>query len=209
MAIHIGVDLGAISVKAALYSDDPGDTAFFEKVQGDPLLPVVRLLRHPGDGREVRVAVSAYQRIAGNPLRQTRGLLEQLIGLMEGWQVGRLAVTGSGGALLKNNLGLNTQNEFRALAKAVELLHPEVRTLFEMGGESSKFLLLERDEVSGKVGIVDYSTNGDCAAGTGGFLDQQAGRLRLRVEEIGAIVAGHLPRCPGSPAAAGCSPRAT
>jgi activator of 2-hydroxyglutaryl-CoA dehydratase len=45
-----------------------------------------------------------------------------------------------------------------------------------MGGESSKFLRLERDAESGRVSIVDYETNGDCAAGTGSFIDQQATR---------------------------------
>jgi activator of 2-hydroxyglutaryl-CoA dehydratase len=38
-------------------------------------------------------------------------------------------------------------------------------------------------------GIVDYSTRGECAAGTGSFLDQQASRLKYRVEEIGDVVA--------------------
>src|SRR5271157_1725921 len=37
--------------------------------------------------------------------------------------------------------------------------------------------------------ITDYSTSGECAAGTGSFLDQQASRLKYRVEEIGDVVA--------------------
>jgi len=62
-----------------------------------------------------------------------------------------------------------------------------VVTVFEMGGESSKFLRLVTDPASGGVGILDYETNGDCAAGTGSFIDQQATRLRYEVEEVGAI----------------------
>ncbi|HUT62864.1 MAG TPA: acyl-CoA dehydratase activase, partial [Anaerolineae bacterium] len=36
--------------------------------------------------------------------------------------------------------------------------------------------------------IFDYSTNGDCAAGTGSFMDQQSSRLKFRIEDIGDIV---------------------
>ena len=99
-----------------------------------------------------------------------------------------MAGTGTGASLLHAAFGVSRQNEFRALAKAVELLVPGALTLFEMGGENSKYILFERDEANGRLGIVDYQTNGDCAAGTGGFLDQQAGRLRFTVEEIGDIV---------------------
>ena len=74
------------------------------------------------------------------------------------------------------------------MCKAVELLLPRVQTLFEMGGENSKYIRFDRHGAEGRLGIADYQTNGDCAAGTGGFLDQQAGRLRFKVEEIGDIV---------------------
>ena len=60
------------------------------------------------------------------------------------------------------------------------------RTVFEMGGQSSKYLLL--DSEGGDYSIIDYATNGDCAAGTGSFIDQQAGRLRLEVEDVGRLV---------------------
>ncbi|HUU29552.1 MAG TPA: acyl-CoA dehydratase activase [archaeon] len=188
MAIHIGVDLGSISVKAALFSIDPADTSFFQNNADNPVFQVVKHLKHPATGRVCWLAVTRYQRIAGNPMKQTKALLDQLIGLIEPSSEGHLAATGSGVLLLKKMLGLSPQNEFRALAKASELLQPGVRTLFEMGGENSKLLLFERDEASGKIGIADYQTNGDCAAGTGAFLDQQASRLRFKVEEIGDIV---------------------
>jgi predicted CoA-substrate-specific enzyme activase len=93
-------------------------------------------------------------------------------------------VTGSGSALL-TELGLQAENEFKAIARAAALLCPMARTLLEMGGETSKFIRLDP---TGR--IIDYETNGDCAAGTGSFIDQQATRLRYDVEEIGAIALG-------------------
>ena len=72
-------------------------------------------------------------------------------------------------------------------------LHPDVVTVFEMGGETSKFLRLDTDGTTGRTGIADYQTNGDCAAGTGSFMDQQASRLLYEIEDVGDIVIGGRP----------------
>ncbi|MEA2064047.1 MAG: BadF/BadG/BcrA/BcrD ATPase family protein, partial [Gemmatimonadota bacterium] len=202
MAIHIGLDLGSISVKAALYSTDPADAAFFERNSPNPLFQEIKCWKSQecgGESGEKMLALTRYQRIAGNPLKQARILLEELIRLVGPGSLGQVAGTGSGAALLESEFGLPPQNEFRALARASELLIPKVRTLFEMGGENSKYISLERDEQSGRVGIADYQTNGDCAAGTGGFLDQQALRLRFSVDQIGGIVSatGRAPKIAG------------
>lgn len=187
MAVHIGIDLGSVSVKAALFSSDPEDREFFESASGSPILRRVERLRR-ADGSEACLAVTHYRRISGNPHRETRDLIDSLVKAVGPDRLGEVTGTGSGASFLNKQFALPAQNEFRAIAKAVELLHPDVHTVFEMGGENSKYLLLETDRSSGRVGIADYSTNGDCAAGTGGFLDQQAGRLRFTVEEIGRIV---------------------
>jgi predicted CoA-substrate-specific enzyme activase len=58
---------------------------------------------------------------------------------------------------------------------------PTVRTIIEIGGQDSKLILLQD-------GLVfDFNMNTVCAAGTGSFLDQQANRLNLPVEEIGPL----------------------
>ena len=54
-----------------------------------------------------------------------------------------------------------------------------------MGGEASKYLRLEPNAASKYLGILDYSTSGECAAGTGSFIDQQASRLLYQMEEVG------------------------
>ncbi len=199
MSINIGIDLGSVSVKAALYSTDKNDGEFFNSLQDNPLFRRVKSIAHPGNGELCHLAVTKYARIAGNPMQQARKLLEQLVGLVGREKLGEVAATGCGSALLKQEFCLTNQNEFACLARAVELLLPDVRTVFEMGGENSKYLLFEKDEVSGNLGIVDYQTNGDCAAGTGGFLDQQASRLRFKIEEIGDVVlaTGRAPKIAG------------
>jgi len=187
MAISIGIDLGSVSLKAALFSRDSEDARFFEDHSADPIFESVRHLKD-ARGDDCWLAITRYARIAGNPLQQTRALLDKLVGLIEGKALASVTGTGSGAALMGQEFGIPRQNDFRVLAKAVEMLLPNVSTLFEMGGENSKYVRFERHGDNGRLGIADYQTNGDCAAGTGGFLDQQAGRLLFKVEDIGDIV---------------------
>ena len=56
-----------------------------------------------------------------------------------------------------------------------------MRTIFEIGGQDSKIILIENGVV------VDYAMNTLCAAGTGSFLSSQARRLGVEVEEFGEI----------------------
>jgi predicted CoA-substrate-specific enzyme activase len=130
--------------------------------------------------------VSHYRRIQGNPLQSAYELLSELQQWAGAKAIHSLRVTGSGGRRIANLLGCGYENEFRALAKGVRSLHPEVRTIFEMGGASSRYLRLDPAVASGHAGIVDYQSSGDCAAGTGSFMDQQASRLRYSVEEAAA-----------------------
>jgi predicted CoA-substrate-specific enzyme activase len=92
-----------------------------------------------------------------------------------------LAVTGSAGKLIAGILGIESVNEIVAQAYAARKLHPHIRTVIEMGGEDSKLILL------GDSGVKDFSMNSVCAAGTGSFLDQQAERLRLSIEEFSEL----------------------
>jgi len=51
--------------------------------------------------------------------------------------------------------------------------------VFEIGGQDSKIIII-RDGV-----VVDFGMNSVCAAGTGSFLEHQAERLNIRVEDFG------------------------
>jgi predicted CoA-substrate-specific enzyme activase len=135
------------------------------------------------------IAATTYRRTKGRPLESVRAILVEVIESLGGREPDGIRLTGSGAALL-GRLDFPAENEFRALAAATRAIAPEARTLFEIGGESSKILFFELDDASGDLGIADYQTNGDCAAGTGSFLDQQAGRLQYPIEDVGQIAAG-------------------
>ncbi len=88
------------------------------------------------------------------------------------------AITGSAGRLLASVFGLAPLNEAVAQATSTRKLFPDINNIIELGGEDSKLIIL------GENGIEDFSMNSVCAAGTGSFLDQQAERLKLSIEEF-------------------------
>ncbi len=94
-----------------------------------------------------------------------------------------IAITGTGGKLAAELLNGVVVNEIVAQSKAVMSMYPHVRTVIEMGGEDSKLIFLEKDEVKLGVKLTDFTMNSLCAAGTGSFLDQQAKRIGVSVEK--------------------------
>jgi len=184
--INIGLDIGSISLKLAAVGRREDAAAF------DTLLAkgksFVALPPPLAGGLEGPAALSHYRRIHYSPIQSAFDLLKEFYDLVPESQVEGIRVTGTASPLIARILGIYLENEFKAIARAVALFYPEVRTVFEMGGASSKYLLLDPVAGSERLGILDYSSQGECAAGTGSFLDQQASRLQYRVEEIGEVV---------------------
>lgn len=88
--------------------------------------------------------------------------------------------TGSGRYLIGELVGADIiRNEISAQARAAVEFNPDVDTIFEIGGQDSKYISLENRA------IVDFEMNKVCAAGTGSFLEEQARILGVRLEEFG------------------------
>ena len=196
MGVFVGIDVGSVSAKLAVvflpgtpFDISPAqlNSSFF---RASP-----QLEQRAG----VPVLLSIYRRTYGNPVKTVNDLLAELLTIVSRGSIHGLRVTGSGGRLAAKELGARVENEFKAIACAMGEIYPEVRTVLEIGGESSKYLRLAQSDnhqqTTGSntntyaTGITDYSTSGECAAGTGSFLDQQATRLKYCVEEIGDVVA--------------------
>ena len=189
MSINIGLDIGAVSLKLAAIGSTT-DEALFRSI-GDKSKTFYEAAfpgSSPYAGRPL--ILSSYRRIQGSPIQSTFDLLQELYEHMPEENVEGIRVTGSGSQLIAKILGIYFENEFRAIAKGVRMFNPEVRTIFEMGGESSKYLRLDPEAKGKHLGIVDYQTSGECAAGTGSFIDQQATRLLYSVEQVGAAACG-------------------
>jgi predicted CoA-substrate-specific enzyme activase len=138
-----------------------------------------------------------YTRIKGQPLKAVLRVLEEILNRISPEAFHSLSFTGTGGKLLAELLGGHFVNEIIAQAKAIQHLYPQIRTVIDMGGEDSKLIFIE--EENGHLKISDFSMNTLCAAGTGSFLDQQASRLGLTIEEFGelALKSKNPPRIAG------------
>ncbi len=181
--MFLGIDVGSISMKFALYAPPgapPVPAGIAEAVRGSAPVPLA------GGGRAYLLS---YDRLLGDPGRRVPERLQGWVDAIGAERLRGMALTGKGGRQLAALLGIGYENDFRCLVKAVTAANPDVRTIFEMGGENAKVIRLETAQAGGGIRIKDYDSNGDCAAGTGSFIDQQANRLKIAVEEIGTMVA--------------------
>ncbi|HWQ70845.1 MAG TPA: acyl-CoA dehydratase activase [Desulfitobacteriaceae bacterium] len=130
-----------------------------------------------------RVKEALYLRTKGQPMQTIQNgikMLRSRIGLKA--QIRGVGTTGSARQLAATLLGADViKNEITAHAVAASRLYPDVQTIMEIGGQDSKIIIL-RDGV-----VVDFAMNTVCAAGTGSFLDQQAARLGLPIEEFASL----------------------
>lgn len=79
-------------------------------------------------------------------------------------------------------IGANVvKNEITAHAIGTLSVFPDAKTIFEIGGQDSKIIIIDNGIV------VDYAMNTLCAAGTGSFLSSQAKRLGLDISEFGSL----------------------
>jgi predicted CoA-substrate-specific enzyme activase len=137
--------------------------------------------------QEGEVLEDRYTRTKGLPMETSLSVLQDLFARYPAASFKAVGVTGSGGKILARLLGGLFANEIISQAKAMETLHPEVKSVIEIGGEDSKLILVEYDQKLGATVIKDFAMNTICAAGTGSFLDQQASRLEVSIEEFGEM----------------------
>jgi predicted CoA-substrate-specific enzyme activase len=126
------------------------------------------------------VLFSYYGRVDGKPVPSVQQAVQALFrALSPGAVVAGVCTTGSARVLVAAVVGADlVKNEITAHARAALHVQPDVRTICEIGGQDSKVTIL-RDGV-----VVDFGMNLVCAAGTGSFLDSQAKRLNITIEEL-------------------------
>lgn len=147
--VWLGVDVGSISTNVVLIDDAE------------------------------RVVARRYLPTAGRPLEAVRrGLAEVAAEVGDTVRVVAAGCTGSGRYLTGHYVGADViRNEITAQARAAVAIDPDVDTVFEIGGQDSKYIRLDHGAV------VDFAMNNACAAGTGSFLEEQADRLDISIEE--------------------------
>lgn len=117
-----------------------------------------------------------------SPRDAGRMAIEQLleISCLDMTQIGRTYATGYGRVAFE--AAEKTVTEIKCHARGVAELHPQVRTIIDIGGQDSKVI---RVGEGGRV--LDFTMNDKCAAGTGRFLQVMATTLGLDVSELGMV----------------------
>ncbi|MDF2953887.1 MAG: Activator of 2-hydroxyglutaryl-CoA dehydratase [Thermodesulfobacterium sp.] len=151
--VYIGIDVGSVSTKLVAI-DEKGN-----------LLAKVYMLHH------------------GKPLESIKkGLLELKDKLPSKVKVKGVGTTGSGRYLIGDFVGADIiRNEITAQAYGALFIDSEVDTIFEIGGQDSKYIYLDKGTIS------NFAMNKACAAGTGSFLQEQAVKLGIPIEKFGDI----------------------
>jgi len=152
----LGIDIGSVSCKFVLM-DRNGEvlTSVFLRNRGSPI-----------DSAKAGMA-ELREKIEENPK-------------LHNYEIKCCGTTGSARYLTKAVVGGDlAKTEIIAHAVATQSMYPDVRTILEIGGQDSKIIIL-RDGI-----IVDFAMNSVCAAGTGSFLDHQAARLGIPIEDFG------------------------
>ena len=153
MDLYLGVDVGSVTTKFVLATTDKKIySSCYLKTSGDP----IEALKTGLDYIQSHYPPEGVIRGVG-----TTGSARYLAGVVVGADV--------------------VKNEITAHAVAAITLLPEVRTVFEIGGQDSKLIII-RDQV-----VEDFAMNTICAAGTGSFLEHQAVRLGIPIEEFGNL----------------------
>ncbi len=130
---------------------------------------------------ESRIIDFQYLRTKGDP----QGVVKQGIKSIrdkfgDSIIIQNIGVTGSGRHLIGKMIGAGSvKDEITAQARAAIYVCPNVDTVFEIGGQDSKYIEIENGQVK------DFQMNKICAAGTGSFIEEQASRLNIAIEEYG------------------------
>ncbi len=157
-AFHIGIDIGSISLNLVI-------------------------LNHKQD-----VIENHYIYSQGRPFEVLKDTLTAIFNRHPLNNLGRIAYTGTGGKLAAELTGGIFVNEIIAQSTSVSKMYPTVKTIIEMGGEDSKLIFMDQKNGSDSSSLSDFSLNNLCAAGTGSFLDQQAKRIGVSIEnEFGEL----------------------
>ncbi|WP_428421620.1 acyl-CoA dehydratase activase-related protein [Paraeggerthella hominis] len=94
-----------------------------------------------------------------------------------------IAITGSGGLLLAQWLGIEFVQEVIASKTAVETFIPETDVAIELGGEDAKIIYFDQG--------IEQRMNGTCAGGTGAFIDQMAALLNTDAGGLNELARNH------------------
>lgn len=157
--LHIGIDIGSTTVKAAVLTPDTGDLVY----------------------QTYRRHFASQQKTAVELLRDVRNKFPRA--------TFSLAACGSGGEPLAKKIGAHYIQEVVANSIVIRSRFPKTRAAIELGGQDAKVIFFKKDEGTGSLHAADMRMNGSCAGGTGAFIDQIAELLNVKIEDFNELAA--------------------
>jgi predicted CoA-substrate-specific enzyme activase len=159
--VYLGLDIGSTSTKAVIMEAAPTE----------------------------RNLVGVYTRTMGQPIKATQDLLRVLEEIEATYGVHfdfqGVGTTGSGREFIKKVISADLAvDEITAHARAAYALNPAVDTIIEIGGQDSKFTVMRNGHVT--FSVMNYV----CAAGTGSFIEEQAKRLNVPLQDYARLAMG-------------------
>ncbi|QNO13991.1 2-hydroxyacyl-CoA dehydratase [Alkalicella caledoniensis] len=125
-----------------------------------------------------KVISGKYQRHLSDIKKTVTELLREAYGQFSNYDI-TIAITGSGGISIAQNLAVSFVQEVIAGTKAVKEFYPQADVAIELGGEDAKITYLSDG--------VDQRMNGTCAGGTGSFIDQMATLLKTDAQGLNEL----------------------
>ena len=151
-----GVDIGSITTEALLFDKDKG-------VLGYTILPT---------GANSRKTVeAALDKVLDAPARLRS-------------DVSYVIATGCGRK--RAEFAKEAVTEITCIARGVNFLFPEARTIIDIGGQDTKVI-----RVDAKGRVLEFEMNDKCAAGTGRFIEVMANALNVELGKIGELSLSH------------------
>ncbi len=160
--VYLGIDIGSTSTKATVMQIDDDKNS---------------------------ILLGLYTRTMGQPIRATQALFRVIREIEKEYHirfdVRGVGTTGSGRKFIQKVIGADMAvDEITAHARAAYELNPNTDTIIEIGGQDSKFTVMKNGRVS--FSVMNYV----CAAGTGSFIEEQAKRLNVSLDEYSDLAAG-------------------
>ncbi|MDR0598903.1 MAG: acyl-CoA dehydratase activase [Treponema sp.] len=135
-----------------------------------------------------RILFSRYLRHNARQTETARRFLEELAAAFPGAAF-RAAVCGSGGKTIAQLIRAAYVQEVVANSIAVKTFYPGARVAIELGGQDAKIVFFYHDEATDRLVASDMRMNGNCAGGTGAFIDEVAHLLTIQSEDLEAYAA--------------------
>lgn len=151
-----GIDIGSITTEALLFDKDKGIVGY-------------TILQTGADSR--KTAEMALEKVLAFSSKQPS-------------DISYTVATGCGRK--RADFAQQAVTEITCIAKGVNYLFPEARTIIDIGGQDTKVIRVDE-----KGRVVEFEMNDKCAAGTGRFIEVMAKALNVDLDKIGDISLQH------------------